>query len=307
MDSYTAETKIWLDNRFQKCTEDGVYFAHQPIYGFRGGCSEPGLLFRYIITYQTLKTLSHLKFDSFLDVGGAEGYKSALVKKLFGVHVKNSDLSAQACERAKEIFAVPSDPVDIHDLPYSDNQFDVVLCSESLEHVTDDKKAVGELLRVAKKAVIITVPHESHEHVQKNREGGEAHAHIHAFELGSFDFLGGQGYRVLAKKAFSFFSKPLFLMIDAQKRDYKENSYSSFLFKVHNFLVPFYRKIFGANAASWILKADEWLSGSSRNFTNIIYLILKDRDAYTEVPLKKITPKQIINFSVPLHYVNGSK
>jgi SAM-dependent methyltransferase len=40
---------------------------------------------------------------------------------------------------------------DITDLPFDDNQFDVVFCNHVLEHVTDDKKAMCELYRVLKK------------------------------------------------------------------------------------------------------------------------------------------------------------
>jgi hypothetical protein len=72
VDQYTQETKLWLNERFRKCDEEGIYFAHQPIYGFRKGHSEPGHMGKYIRTYQIMKVLSHMSFDSLLDVGGAE-------------------------------------------------------------------------------------------------------------------------------------------------------------------------------------------------------------------------------------------
>ncbi|MCB9201566.1 MAG: class I SAM-dependent methyltransferase [Flavobacteriales bacterium] len=40
---------------------------------------------------------------------------------------------------------------DILDLPFSDNEFDVVICNHVLEHIEDDKKAMSELYRVMKK------------------------------------------------------------------------------------------------------------------------------------------------------------
>ena len=40
---------------------------------------------------------------------------------------------------------------DICDLPFSDNEFDVVFCNHVLEHIPDDKKAMQELYRVLKK------------------------------------------------------------------------------------------------------------------------------------------------------------
>ena len=95
MNDYTTDTMRWLDKRFKLTDESGIYFAHQPIYGFRKGHSEPGAVSRYMITYQIMKALSHLRFSSLLDVGGAEGYKSALARSLFGVRVRSADLSAE--------------------------------------------------------------------------------------------------------------------------------------------------------------------------------------------------------------------
>jgi predicted SAM-dependent methyltransferase len=40
--------------------------------------------------------------------------------------------------------------MDIQDIPFDDNSFDVVMCNHVLEHVTDDKKAMSELYRVLK-------------------------------------------------------------------------------------------------------------------------------------------------------------
>lgn len=39
---------------------------------------------------------------------------------------------------------------DICNLPFEENQFDVVFCNHVLEHIEDDKKAMSELLRVLK-------------------------------------------------------------------------------------------------------------------------------------------------------------
>ena len=40
---------------------------------------------------------------------------------------------------------------DICDLPFENESFDVVFCNHVLEHIEDDKKAMGELFRVLKK------------------------------------------------------------------------------------------------------------------------------------------------------------
>jgi len=41
--------------------------------------------------------------------------------------------------------------MDVHDIPFNDNEFDVVICNHVLEHVKDDKKVMEEFYRVMKK------------------------------------------------------------------------------------------------------------------------------------------------------------
>lgn len=40
--------------------------------------------------------------------------------------------------------------VDITDIPFEDNYFDLIMCNHVLEHIPDDKKAMSELYRVLK-------------------------------------------------------------------------------------------------------------------------------------------------------------
>ncbi len=49
---------------------------------------------------------------------------------------------------------------DVENLDYKDKYFDVVICSEVLEHVNNPVKAMKELKRVTKKRLIISVPYE---------------------------------------------------------------------------------------------------------------------------------------------------
>ena len=48
----------------------------------------------------------------------------------------------------------------LYALPFSDNSFDTVVCSQVLEHVDDVETAMAELKRVARRFVVITVPRE---------------------------------------------------------------------------------------------------------------------------------------------------
>lgn len=49
---------------------------------------------------------------------------------------------------------------DIHKLPFADQSWDAVYCSQTLEHSHTPSQAAGELFRVARKAVFIGVPYE---------------------------------------------------------------------------------------------------------------------------------------------------
>ena len=40
--------------------------------------------------------------------------------------------------------------LDVHEMPFENNQFDVVFCNHVLEHVADDRKAMSEIHRVLK-------------------------------------------------------------------------------------------------------------------------------------------------------------
>ena len=97
-----------------------------------------------------------------LDAGCGEGFLSCLISndvpyaKVIGI-----DASADAIRMAgalnKEICFQQG---DIYKMPFADKMFDLVVCTEVLEHLDKPNQAVQELLRVAKNAVLISVPNE---------------------------------------------------------------------------------------------------------------------------------------------------
>jgi SAM-dependent methyltransferase len=72
---------------------------------------------------------------------------------------KNSDADYCPVDISDENFPIDK-IVDIQDIPYEDDSFDVIYCSHVLEHVPDDAKAMGELHRVLKPGgtALILVP-----------------------------------------------------------------------------------------------------------------------------------------------------
>jgi len=102
--------------------------------------------------------------QSFLDAGCGEGFVARrIIDALPGVALTGCDVSNDALELAADAnpgaaFVVGS----IVALPFPDHSFDVVGCFEVLEHLPGDlpRRALSELARVSRRAVVLSVPHE---------------------------------------------------------------------------------------------------------------------------------------------------
>lgn len=304
MDDYTSSTKDWLDERFQKTNEAGIYQAHQPIYGFRRGHCESSIVQRYAITCEIVRVLSHLRFGSLLDVGGAEGYKAALIRSIFGVEVRSCDLSREACKRAQEIFDVKGEPVDILDLPYDDNAFDVVLCSETLEHVPDIWAATKELLRVSRKALVVTVPHEPQEVIERNIREEIPHAHLHSLDVNSFEFCRPLSDQIIPRKFLSPFMRMPFLAMDGTTKEHGKEV-PSIIVDAYNILTPVIRALFGKRTASALIHLDRKLANMTPYYNGISFVIVKNTDCYSKHALRRTPVSDIMDFRVPYYFLHG--
>jgi SAM-dependent methyltransferase len=303
LDPYTAETRTWLDNRFRSVDADGVYLAHQPIYGFRSGHCEAGLMERYARTYAILVELAQGPVQSVLDVGAAEGYKADLARRLLGLRVAISDLSAEACRRGREIYGLDAVAADVHGLPFTNESFDVVLCSETLEHVADVEAALAELLRVARVAVLITVPHDSEDVVESVKRDRVPHGHIHRFDLRSFEFLVDIGCTVVARPILSNRVRWLRVLVDAEPRSWHRSSRLPRLaYGAYNLLVPILRRILGTTAAAGVTWLDARLSGSTSDYGAVICTVWKHGAHSARRPLRVM---DVVRARVPIHHIPG--
>lgn len=106
--------------------------------------------------------VSKLQPDSVLDVGCGEGFTLQKLKdRGIGRKLEGIEYLDRAIEIGSKIHpALTLKQGDIYKLPYHDNAFDVVLCTEVLEHLEDPGKALKEIKRVAKKYCVISVPNE---------------------------------------------------------------------------------------------------------------------------------------------------
>ena len=93
-----------------------------------------------------------------LNVGAGTGYTSELLKE-FG-KVESLEYDKDCCQFVSKNLYIEIVNGSILDLPYRENEFDLVCAFDVIEHIEDDLLGVSELKRVCKKGgfVVITVP-----------------------------------------------------------------------------------------------------------------------------------------------------
>jgi 2-polyprenyl-6-hydroxyphenyl methylase/3-demethylubiquinone-9 3-methyltransferase len=98
---------------------------------------------RYLTNWQGLKVL---------DVGCGGGFSGEFLAargaQVFGIDQSQSCITAAKAHAATSGFAIDYQYGYAEDLPYPHNYFDVVLCVDVLEHVTDWQQTIAEIHRV---------------------------------------------------------------------------------------------------------------------------------------------------------------
>jgi SAM-dependent methyltransferase len=140
-----------------------------------------------------------------LDVGCGEGRVTEhLAGRLSpGARVVGLDRDVpklRAAWTARDLARVELMTGDAHALPFADDAFDVVTLIEMLQLVTDPPRALDEALRVASRAIVVTVPDEPlwrALNVARGayvRERGNTPGHIHHWSRGAFaELLAARG------------------------------------------------------------------------------------------------------------------
>jgi len=118
---------------------------------------------RFVIGRFNKKLLRYARFVSpvtVLDAGCGEGFtlqtlkRAGIGKRLFGI-----DASHHAVKTGKKLFpGLSLITGDIRHMQFADASFDMVICTEVLEHVKVPQEAIAEIRRVARSYVLISVP-----------------------------------------------------------------------------------------------------------------------------------------------------
>lgn len=95
-----------------------------------------------------------------LDVGTSTGANLEMARKAGFADIMGLDFSAVSQQWCAERGLPPVRIGDVCNMPFADNQFDLVLATDIIEHVDDDEKALREIERVLKPGgkCLITVP-----------------------------------------------------------------------------------------------------------------------------------------------------
>ncbi len=121
-----------------------------------------GKLFLNNFLNTVVKTIRPLNIDSVLDVGCGEGFTLArLQKEKIGKSYEGIERDGAAIELGNKLYPrLKITKGDIYKLPFKNNSFDLIVCTEVLEHLDNPRKAYKELIRVSKKYILLSVPNE---------------------------------------------------------------------------------------------------------------------------------------------------
>lgn len=117
-----------------------------------------------------------------LDAGGGNGY----LARMISLHRDCTTYLLDVVERksSKEILFTRG---SILNIPFDDNFFDVVVCTHTLEHIKDYKRALEEIRRVCNKRLIIVLPKQ-----REYKYTFDLHIHFFPYEYNVRQFLGNQ-------------------------------------------------------------------------------------------------------------------
>lgn len=106
--------------------------------------------------------MAKVNIGRILDAGCGEGFTlKRLKEKNIGNYHEGIDILRTAIKLGRELNPdIKFSLGNIYHLPYENNSFDLVLCNEVLEHLSNPKAALKEIIRVSKKYCLISVPNE---------------------------------------------------------------------------------------------------------------------------------------------------
>lgn len=197
---------------------------------------------------------SQIKFKNVLDVGSGDGAvlnfldKNNFCDEITSIEISDSGIEAIKEKQLKSLKNVQK--FDGYKIPFSDNVFDLALCSHVIEHVEHPRILLREIARVSKYQYF-EIPIDFSFHVDMKLKHYLDYGHINIFTPSLFKFLlKSEGYEIIDEK-FLFSSKELV------KYQFKNNKKRYYIQLFKNFIISktFIRKI-KPNAYAVLCKND---------------------------------------------------
>jgi trans-aconitate methyltransferase len=155
---------------------------------------------------RVVELLRPLEFRSVIDVGCGEGYLARVIADAFpGASITGVDLSASAVEAAR--LRVPAGRFEVasfEQLGAWSQRFDLVICSEVLEHLPDPAAGLAALRALATRHALLTVPWEPWFQLANLARGkylarlGNHPEHVQRWSHGAFVRLAGASFERVA-------------------------------------------------------------------------------------------------------------
>lgn len=174
---------------------------------------------RFLINryFAKLQKLFPKNINNVLDVGCGEGFLLNYLPPLQNyVGIDTNESSLFIAENSKsyilnsgKIQNIKFQKEDVYHLSFGNESFDLVTCLEVLEHLETYEKALSEIKRVAKKWVVLSVPHEPWFQLSNFLRGkylknfGNHPGHINRWNSSQFRQLISK-YFTIKKESFSF-------------------------------------------------------------------------------------------------------
>jgi ubiquinone/menaquinone biosynthesis C-methylase UbiE len=130
----------------------------------------------------------YCKGKRILDVACGEGYGSYALRQLGAAAVDGVDNSQQAITNAQALFAMPGISFHLHDAEsvdelFPETRFDIIVCLETIEHLSDPKRFLSVIKKLAgKDAVIIVTCPNDHWYYATEDQSNPFHIKKYSFE-----------------------------------------------------------------------------------------------------------------------------
>jgi ubiquinone/menaquinone biosynthesis C-methylase UbiE len=166
--------------------------------------------------------------DAILEIGCAAGHLTKLISEHYPkAKVTGIDVYKAAIYKANRMFPKLTFLVaDAHKLPFPENSFDLVISSETIEHVVDPQKMLSEIARVLKPTGNAIIEMDSGNWLFRliwwfwTRFGkGKVwqDAHLHPFTASQLDVLITQNGLIVKKRQFSHLGMAVSFLISPIK------------------------------------------------------------------------------------------